>query len=114
MTESDPSYWATLIHNSWVVFLAMWGGLVAYYQRFVEESTPFSWVMLGGELTTSALAGLLAFYACLEMEVSNPMTAIVVALAGLAGGKILKVAEKSLRRRFERMVDYHDQTGRGE
>jgi len=100
MTENDPQYWATLLQNAWMVVLAIWGGMVAYYQRFRSQREPFSWLVLLGELATCSLTGVLALYACMEMDLSWPMTAIVVALSGHAGGSLLKMADSMLRRRF--------------
>lgn len=108
MTENDPHYWVTLIQNLWMVVLAVWGGLVAFYQRWRSDGEPFSWLVFFGEMSTSALTGLLVLYGCIEMGVSTPVTGIATALAGHAGGSLLKTAEKALRRRVVQVLGEDD------
>jgi hypothetical protein len=56
---------------------------------------------LVGELSTSALAGLLAFYVCEWAEVAPVLTAAFVGVAGHMGTRGIAVLETILQRWIE-------------
>lgn len=80
--------------------LAIWGGVVSYYQRFLRVGKKFRLLIFTGEIATSALAGVVVFYIGQEFDISDPMIAAFVALAGYAGGKVLEAGETAITDRL--------------
>lgn len=104
MTEKDPNNWTELLQGLWMIGLGVWGGLVAYYQRYRREGEQFNWAVMFGEIATSALTGLVSFYACKAAGLPDPWIAVVVAISGHAGGELLQMAERLLRKRIYRFL----------
>ncbi|MGP9633730.1 phage holin family protein [Halomonas sp. AOP43-A1-21] len=99
MSSQDPNNYTSLIQLMGFSGLALWGGFVSYYQRFLRAGRKFRLIVFTGEMSTSALAGIVMFYLCRAYEVNDPLTAALVALSGLAGGKMLERVEKLMNDR---------------
>lgn len=113
MPSKDPNNYVSLLQFLGFAGLALWGGFVSYYQRFLRVGRKFRLMIFVGELSTSALAGIVTFYLCRAYDISEPFTAALVALAGHAGGKLLEIAEGVLRRKFAGFAGPLDGPGDG-
>lgn len=88
-----------------ILGLAMLGGFVSWYAKVRKgQITAWSVGSLIGEMTTSAFAGLLAFYACEYMNFAPLLTAAVAGVAGHMGTRGITWAETVLQQRFERKI----------
>jgi hypothetical protein len=82
--------------------LSLLGGFVSWYAKVKRGELVASNLMsLVGELSTSALAGLLAFYVCEWAEVAPVLTAAFVGVAGHMGTRGIAVLETILQRWIE-------------
>lgn len=83
-----------------ILFLAMLGGVVSWYTK-VRKGELAAWNVssLVGEMTTSAFAGLMAFYFCEYMNYPPLLTAAVAGIAGHMGTRGIAWAEGLLQRR---------------
>jgi hypothetical protein len=85
-----------------VFLVAIFGGLVSWYGKV--RAGKFKAGQLGamvGELTTSAFAGLLAFWACLYFSVPSVLSACLIGLAGHLGGKFIVWLEDMAKKRAD-------------
>jgi len=80
--------------------LSAWGGLVRFIRKV--KAGDMSWkqaaLTLAGEITTSAFAGVMTFYACEANHAPQLMTAVLVGVAGHMGGRALEPLEAIYRR----------------
>lgn len=84
-----------------VLAVALLGGVVSWAHK-VRSGAAQAWnlMQLVGELCTSALAGLLAFWLC-EWQGFNPLlTASLVGIAGHMGTRAIAAAEAVAQRRW--------------
>lgn len=84
-----------------VLAVALLGGLVSWGAK-VRAGTVQAWHLMSlvGELSTSALAGLLCFWLC-EWQGFNPLlTASLVGIAGHMGTRALAMAEQVAEKRW--------------
>lgn len=74
---------------------ALLGGFVAFYSK-VRNGTVQAWNVthLIGELTTSAFAGLLAFWICEGVGLSSLYTASLVGISGHMGARAITLFER--------------------
>lgn len=114
MPTKDPNNYVSLLQFIGFAALALWGGFVSYYQRFLRVGREFRLMIFVGELSTSALAGIVTFYLCRAYDISEPLTAAFVALAGHAGGKLLEMAETIMRRKASSLVGPSDKPEGGD
>jgi len=95
----DPTSYGLLTYG-WVMVLSAWGGLVRFIRKV--KAGDMSWkqaaLTLTGELSTSAFAGVVTFYACEANGVPQLSTAVLVAVAGHMGGRALEPLEALYRR----------------
>ena len=91
----------------WILSMGMWGGLVRFFQtrlsqdKIIELKKPRFWAHLCVELMTSAFVGVLAFQLCQYKGLDPQLTAVIVALAGHEGGRIMDLLIKvSVKRGF--------------
>lgn len=103
MSSQDPNNYVSIIELAGFSGLALWGGFVSYYQRYLRAGRKFRLMIFTGEMSTSALAGMVMFYVCRAYEVNEPLTAALTALAGLAGGKLLERAEQIMNNRVSQI-----------
>jgi hypothetical protein len=91
----------SLREYAFLLSLALLGGFVAFYSK-VRAGTVQAWNIthLIGELTTSAFAGLLAFWICEEFRVSPLLTASLVGISGHMGARAITAFEQLAARRW--------------
>jgi NhaP-type Na+/H+ and K+/H+ antiporter len=83
-----------------VLAAALLGGLVSFYAKVRKGAVRAANLMhLVGELTTSAFAGLLAFWVCEYLDVPQLLMPCVVGIAGHAGAQGISLLEEALARR---------------
>lgn len=104
MPSKDPNDYVTALQLIGFSSLALWGGFVSYYQRFLRTGRKFRLMIFTGEMSTSALSGIVMFYLCRGYGLSEPLTAAFTALAGLAGGKLLERFEQIMNRRVTQIL----------
>jgi CHASE2 domain-containing sensor protein len=80
----------------WVFGLALIGGAVKY----LNHSDKFSFIVLIRDLVTAGFAGLLTFWLCEWTNISGPLSAVLIATAGLMGTRALKEIENLYRLRM--------------
>lgn len=99
--KSPLSY--PLKQYGFVLGMALLGGFVNWYSQVRKgELSGTSITALVGELTTSALAGLLAFFVCEWLAISPLLTGAVVGITGHMGTRALALGEQLLKRRAQR------------
>jgi CHASE2 domain-containing sensor protein len=83
--------------------LSLLGGFVSWYAKVKRGELVASNLMsLVGELSTSALAGLLAFYVCEWLDVVPVLTAALVGVSGHMGTRGITLAEETLQHWIEK------------
>lgn len=89
------SDWAAYL---WVLLLSLWGGLVGWWRRRDERrGMAFSLAAFVGEMSTSAFAGVIAFYLAQWLAFPPPLTAALVGISGHLGGRTLFLIESALQ-----------------
>jgi hypothetical protein len=73
----------------WVFGLALIGGAVKY----LNQSSKFSFYILIRDLVTACFAGLLTFWLCEWTNISGPLSAVFISIAGLMGTRALREIE---------------------
>jgi F0F1-type ATP synthase membrane subunit c/vacuolar-type H+-ATPase subunit K len=83
-----------LKHYAFILATALLGGFVSWYTK-VRKGELRGWSMqhLVGELATSALAGLLAFWVCEAAGLAQLWTAALVGIAGHMGTRAIGLLE---------------------
>jgi hypothetical protein len=101
-TKTDPlSY--PLKHYGVVLCMTLLGGFAGWYMKVRKGEIPgASLFSLIGEMATSSLAGLGAFFVCDYFGVPIGVTAAGAGLCGYMGGRAIEVAERYLKRRVDR------------
>ena len=90
---------------------AILGGLVSWYAKVRKgELAVYNVMHLIGELSTSAFAGLLAFWGCEAMGLTPLVTASLVGIAGHMGTRAITWAEQLAARKFGQPIA-SDSTG---
>lgn len=80
---------------------ALLGGFVSWYAKVRKgEIAAYNVMQLIGELSTSAFAGLLAFWGCEAMSLSPLITASLVGIAGHMGTRAIQWGEEFAAKRF--------------
>lgn len=99
MPEKDPQTY-TLLQYAWVVGLAVWGGAVGYLQKIRQAGEKFRFGAFIGEMVTSSLAGVLAFFLCEIADIGGLMAAILIAIAGHTGGEFVSLVKGGIWNRY--------------
>lgn len=76
--------------------IAVWGGIVSYYRK-VEKGLKHTWMRLGGEIATSALAGLGVGVLCNEGGFSMAWSLAFAGIAGHMGSSVFDIGEDILK-----------------
>lgn len=83
--------------------VAILGGVVSWYAKVRRNEIPASSMFhLIGEVTTSAFAGMLTFFACEYANFPQILTAALVGVSGHMGAKLISMAEDAAKRRIDR------------
>jgi hypothetical protein len=86
--------------------LALLGGMASWWAKVRKgDRSAMSIYAFIGELVTSALAGLLAFFVCKYFALSPWLTAAIVGMAGHMGTRALSAGEALLQRKVDRLVN---------
>lgn len=89
-----------------ILLISLLGGFVGWYGKVRKgELRASNLSALIGEMSTSALSGLLAFWICEYLDFQPVLTAAVVGIAGHMGTRGITLAEEALKRRADRIVD---------
>jgi len=92
-----------------ILAISLLGGLVGWYGKVRRGQLQAANLMaLIGELCTSALSGLLAFYLCEYLNFVPVLTAAIVGVAGHMGTRAITWAEETLKRRADGIAGKHD------
>jgi hypothetical protein len=98
--EKDPLAYP-LKQYGFILAVALLGGLVSWYGK-VRAGTlqAFNVMALVGELATSALAGLIAFWLCEYMGFNPALEAALVGIAGHMGTRAITAFESFAQRKW--------------
>lgn len=96
MIENKDPFGYPLSTYAWVFAIALTGGLVKY----LNHTGRFSVMGLLRDLITAGFAGLLTFWLCEWTNISGPLSAVLIATAGLMGTRALKEIENLYRLRM--------------
>jgi hypothetical protein len=103
--QSRDPFRYPMTHYAAVLFMAMLGGFAGWYHKVRKGEIPGqSLFALVGEMATSSLAGLGAFFICDYFSVPIGVTAAVSGLCGYMGGRAIEMAERALLQRAERLA----------
>lgn len=83
--------WITYL---WVLGLASLGGAVHYFHKISTTKAKFSFIVLVGEILTSAFVGIITFFLCDAANFSWQTTAALVGISGHMGTRALFKFEK--------------------
>jgi hypothetical protein len=96
MIENKDPFGYPIATYLWVFGVALGGGLVKY----LNNDEHFSVFGLVRDLVTAGFAGILTFWLCEWTNVSGPMSAVLIATAGLMGTRALRGFESLYRGRM--------------
>lgn len=95
--------------------MAIFGGFVSWYAKVRRQEIPAGSVFhLIGEITTSAFAGMLTFFACEYLNSPQLLTAALVGVSGHMGAKVITMLEDAAKKRAEErfgLTSQNDATG---
>lgn len=101
----DPLSYPLRTYGFMLAF-AILGGVVSWYAKVRRNEIPASSMFhLIGEVTTSAFAGMLTFFACEYVNFPQILTAALVGVSGHMGAKLISMAEDAAKRRLDRVSD---------
>jgi hypothetical protein len=86
--DKDP-FGYSLSTYAWVIGVAVIGGAVKY----LNDPDKFSFLRLFRDLTTAGFAGILTFWLCEWLNITGPLSAVLIAVSGLMGTQALKEME---------------------
>lgn len=105
MPEKDPNNHAFIVE--WfrqvmpyitTFFLSTWGGVVNHITTIRTKKTKFQWRELAFDLIVSMFAGLLTFFFCKGANLSETMSAVLIAISGHMGTRAIAGFEVIYRR----------------
>lgn len=86
-----------------MLLMAIFGGFVSWYAKVrrneISGSSVFHFI---GEITTSAFAGLITFFACEYIGLPQIITAGLVGVSGHMGAKVISLYEAAAAKKLER------------
>ncbi|MBA3622928.1 MAG: phage holin family protein [Methylibium sp.] len=92
----------SLKQYAFILIMSLFGGMAAWYGKVKRgELSAASLSSLVGELTTSALAGMLAFFVCEWLNIAPILTAAVVGVVGHMGARGIALGESWLQRKVD-------------
>lgn len=105
MPEKDPNNAAHFVE--WMrqimpyistFFLSTWGGIVNHITKLRNGKKKFQFKELVFDLVVSTFAGLITFYFCRAANVSETMSAVLIAISGHMGTRAIAGFETIYRR----------------
>lgn len=101
----DPTSY-TVITYAWVLLLSGLGGIVSFVRK-VNNGRSHRWSIVEflGEVSGSALSGLITFYLCEAGHITPLFTAAMVGISGHMGSRALYQLEMVLRKKFPMLGD---------
>lgn len=100
MAPKDPLSYPLKTYG-FMLAMAIFGGFVSWYAKVMRKEIPASSVFhLIGEITTSAFAGMLTFFACEYLNSPQLLTAAMVGVAGHMGAKVISMYENAAKARI--------------
>jgi len=101
VVPKDPLSYPLRVYG-FMLAVAILGGFVSWYAKVRRNEIPAGSVFhLIGEVTTSAFAGMLTFFACEYANLPQILTAALVGVSGHMGAKLISLAEEAAKRRFD-------------
>lgn len=105
ITPRDPLSYPLKTYG-FMLAMAIFGGFVSWYAKVRNNEIPAGSIFhLIGEITTSAFAGMLTFFACEYVALPQLLTAALVGVSGHMGAKIITLAEDAAKRRIQQRVE---------
>lgn len=111
MPEKDPANYS-LITYAWMIGLAVWGGMVRYFQRINAGHDCFRWFAFGGEIIASGFFGIITFYLAKSADIDSLVTAAMVGVSGHMGVTINYYVRQFVQRRLGIKISITDETQR--
>lgn len=109
----DPMAYS-LKQYAFILALALVGGVVSWWGKVRKgELRRGDLAALVGEMTTSALAGLLTFYVCEYLRLDPLLTPAIVGIAGHMGTRGIQALERIVERRAKRLFGETDRAPLG-
>jgi hypothetical protein len=100
MPEKDPFNYS-LITYAWVIFLAVWGGVVSFYRKMRTGAVrAFNVTELVGEIVTAGFVGVITFWLCEASGFHPLITAAFVGISGHMGSRGIFALEQLLGNRL--------------
>ena len=101
MLDKNPLTDYNYITYAWVIWLAVWGGIVNFWHKLkTGKARAFNVTEFIGEIVTSGFVGVLTFWLCEAGGISPLMTAVFVAISGHMGARAIFLFEKIMENRF--------------
>lgn len=101
LSPKDPLSYPLRTYG-FMLAVAILGGFVSWYAKVRRNEIPGGSVFhLIGEITTSAFAGMLTFFACEYANFPQLLTAALVGVSGHMGAKIITLVEEAAKKRIE-------------
>ena len=89
----------------WMICLGVMGGTVNYVSRIRRDSKlKFSIIELLGEWFASGFVALMTAYACLYLEFSFPLTAVMCGISGHLAGHTIYMLDTHAQRLLEATI----------
>ena len=105
MPEKDPNntpyfveWMCQLMPYLSTFFLSTWGGVVSHITKLRNGRKKFQTKELIFDLVVSTFAGLITFYFCRAANVSETMSAVLIAISGHMGTRAIAGFETLYRR----------------
>jgi len=92
LQDKDPFGYPVSAY-AWAIGIAVLGGAV----RYLNHTGRFSALVFARDLVTAAFAGLLTFWFCSYETISGPLSAVLIATAGMMGTRALREFENFYR-----------------
>lgn len=74
---------------------ALWGGTVGYLRQ-IQKGKSFKLAAMCMHLSISGFSGLMFWLLSVEYQLSGPISAVVVGMAGYMGGEAIKLIEEKV------------------
>lgn len=100
--QNDPTSYGWMTY-AWVIGLSLLGGTASFLRKVKKgESRPFNVVELIGEITISALVGIVTFYFCEWANFEQVLTAAIIGVSSHMGSRAMMLFERALEERIKR------------